>query len=57
MPKPFHTLQRTYARLEGWGQHRCWRPHASRRIAARIVRGNTCAPSRCDAPQHEGRGT
>jgi hypothetical protein len=28
-------------------------PHASRRIAAQPVCRNACAPSRCDAPQHE----
>src|SRR5262249_18614513 len=35
-------------RLEGWG-----RPHASRRIAARLRLLKRCADERCDAPQHE----
>jgi len=40
MPKKFRKLERAYARLEGWGRPR---PHASRRIAARLGCGSTCA--------------
>src|SRR5262249_11197719 len=48
------------ARLEGGGRPgpggSLGRPHASRRIAARHAWGSCAAASRCDAPQHEGKG-